>query len=748
MIKILKKAVAAVSAGILTMSMIIPAVTVYAEENRAEGAVTQFMDCFSSLPKIEELNANCWGAETVGERDQGNGLEDRDLSDYTYWDGSIIKADEKYYMFASRWGQDKGHGGWTKSQAIYAVSDNLYGPYEDKGPMWPDWCDGAGHNVVAFEINESDPLFAEGYRYGISISDTGMWGSTANGTLHIAKDIEGPWDLIENGNNGKLKAVGGFGLSNVSICVRHDGKYQATNRYGDIAIADSLAGDWQVKEKGLWNKVVGMPTKNVEDPEIWYSDGLYHIVANKWDTKEAFYMTSEDGITNWVRHSGYAYTPKQNFMTYEDGTQNNWTKLERPSVYIEDGTLKAMTFAVIDVEKEQDGGNDDHGSKILVIPFDGETLGQFAKTDIYYNPLIDREGINPIADSTAQSWQSEANKNYGAETFLQLQRNKTQGLFGEGDKPDNSYDCKIAYMKFDIAEYLQSDIESASLSLAYIKNYDNSLKQIQLRTALSSSEWEEGIGKEGGEGANGNKADAGTLVWGNQPDLMYDVNDIVNTTASSAAFPAGAEQTEIKIDVTSLLKTYISENPDATTVSFALSNEAGRIHIGSKEGGAAWTPKLQVVEKEEEDPLAVRTGIDPVADSTVQSWGNENNKNYGAETFLQMQRNKTQGLFGEGVRPNNGYDCKIAYIKYDISEYTKSNIDSANLSLVYDKKFNGSTNEIQIQTALSSSEWEEGVGKESGEGANGNKADAGTLIWENQPDLIYDVADGSLTVEL
>jgi hypothetical protein len=29
---------------------------------------------------------------------------------------------------------------------------------------------------------------------------------------------------------------------------------------------------------------------------------------------------------------------------------------------------------VIDVEKEQDKGNDGHGSKVIVIPFDGATL--------------------------------------------------------------------------------------------------------------------------------------------------------------------------------------------------------------------------------------------------------------------------------------------------------------------------------------------------------------------------------------
>ena len=48
--------------------------------------------------------------------------------------------------------------------------------------------------------------------------------------------------------------------------------------------------------------------------------------------------------------------------------------LERPSVFIENGHVAAVTLAVIDVPKEQEKGNDNHGSKVVVIPFDGAAL--------------------------------------------------------------------------------------------------------------------------------------------------------------------------------------------------------------------------------------------------------------------------------------------------------------------------------------------------------------------------------------
>ena len=604
---LVKKATASATAGIIALSTLLTSVPVSAEGN---GEITQFMDCFMPMPIIEELTDDCWGAR-AGLRDQSNGLEDREMDEYCYWDGGIIKDEEtgKYYMFASRWNQAGGHwgqngiSGWQGSQAIYAVSDNLYGPYTDMGPIWPDWCDGAGHNVFPFMISESDPLYDEGYRYAISISDTGMHGEIANGTIHIAKSLDGPWDLIQNGNGGRLKAVGtsGYYLSNVSITLRDDGKYEAINRNGDIAIADSLEGDWEVQLYGLWWQVEGMPNVNVEDPVIWYADGLYHVVANKWDTKEAFYLTSEDGVTNWVRHSGIAYTPNENFLTYEDGTENNWTKLERPNVYIEDGTIKAFTFAVIDVEKEQDLGNDSHGSKVIVVPFNGEGLDEFARSDVYVDPMAHRDGIEPIADTTAQSWGNEAELNYGGEPFLQLQRNSAQGLFGEGEKSIDSYDCKIAYIKYDISKYVEKEIEDVTLSLVYQGRMAGVDAENKIEIALADSDWEEGIGGSNAPNSNGNICQTeDDVIWSNQPTITSSADE----TVTSATFSQSESPAEIKIDVTDMVKDYIANNPGETEITFALCESNGnRIRIGSKEGGISAVPLLNVsyVGQEEEE---------------------------------------------------------------------------------------------------------------------------------------------------
>jgi hypothetical protein len=72
-----------------------------------------------------------------------------------------------------------------------------------------------------------------------------------------------------------------------------------------------------------------------------------------------------------LTNRGVAYDPREDMVRYPDGTVNHWNKAERPSVYIEGGHVVAMTLAVIDVEKEQEQGRDGHGSKVIVISFDG-----------------------------------------------------------------------------------------------------------------------------------------------------------------------------------------------------------------------------------------------------------------------------------------------------------------------------------------------------------------------------------------
>ena len=317
-----------------------------------------FIDYFEPIPVIGALTTNVWGAATVGPRDPKNGLEDATLKKWNYWDGSSIKAPNgKYFMFASRWPQSRGHNDWWNSRAIHAVSDNLFGPYRDEGLCWPDSEDGKGHNVSALPLPDG--------RYAIVISET------RPGTVFVSRSLEGPWKEL-----GKITVAGDpkWHASNEIILARPDGRFEMVGRAGVIMIsANSVLGPYQPHGPCIYHNLPGLPQENLEDPVIWFSGGLYHIVVNCWSERKAYHLTSPDGIHHWTNR-GLAYDPTTDFLRYTDGTVNHWYKLERPGVYLEDGHVVAFTFAVIDVPKEQETGNNGHGSKVIVVPFDGAAL--------------------------------------------------------------------------------------------------------------------------------------------------------------------------------------------------------------------------------------------------------------------------------------------------------------------------------------------------------------------------------------
>ena len=250
-----------------------------------------FINYFLPTPIVGSLTTNVWGAATVGPRDPKNGLEDETMKHWNYWDGQIIKApDGKYHLFSSRWDQASGHSGWWNSQAVHAVSDNLIGPYVDKGLCWPDNEGGKGHNVTALVLPDG--------RYAVVISET------RPGTVFVSKSLDGPWEelgLIQVATN-EFSKLGR--MSNTSIMVRPDGNFEIVPRSGAILIStNGVLGPYVVQGPSIYPNIAGMPQhdrQNLEDPAVWFSGGLYHIIVNNWSDRKAYHLTSTDGIHDWT----------------------------------------------------------------------------------------------------------------------------------------------------------------------------------------------------------------------------------------------------------------------------------------------------------------------------------------------------------------------------------------------------------------------------------------------------------------
>ena len=330
-------------------------------------AVQQLMDYFQPAPVIGTMSSTCWGAAQVGSRDQSNGLEDKTLAKYVYWDGGILKSDSTYYMFAARWDQSLGHNGWMSgSKAVWATSKNLYGPYTEQGYCFTD-NGSAGHNVNVIKLKSGDP---SGKTYAMTLSGS-VGGS---GRVYGATSLSGPWSYLGNiqmdlnGYSGRFMSGDNF-----RVILRPDGKYQCLT--GRIGISDnSILGPYKCQQANDFTALAtGSPTVNMEDPNIFYSGGKYHVLYNCWSSATAYSYTSTDGV-KFTMDKGFAYQPSANCTRYTNGTVNHWKLLERPFAYIENGHVVAFTFASINVEKADDKANDQNGSKVIVVPFDGASF--------------------------------------------------------------------------------------------------------------------------------------------------------------------------------------------------------------------------------------------------------------------------------------------------------------------------------------------------------------------------------------
>lgn len=322
----------------------------------------QFIDYFKPMPIVGKLDKAAWGAAEVGPRDQQNGLEDVKMAQWNYWDGQIVKgSDGKFHLFASRWDQSLGHSGWSVSKAIHSVSGNLIGPYVDKGLCWPNDQQGKGHNVTALMLPDG--------RYCVVVSDT------RPGDVFASKSPDGPWEYLGSIKLEPSQFTKKPRMCNLSVMARPDGGFQIVPRYGNIWISkNSVVGPYVEQGPSVFLTVPELAKlRHLEDPVVWYSGNLYHIVVNEWYDRKAYHITSADGIHDW-KFRGVAYDPTKDFLKYEDGTVNRWHKLERPGVVVEKGHVVAMTFALMDTPKETQLGNNGHGSKIIVVPFDGEAL--------------------------------------------------------------------------------------------------------------------------------------------------------------------------------------------------------------------------------------------------------------------------------------------------------------------------------------------------------------------------------------
>jgi hypothetical protein len=367
------------------------------EVARAQTTTKTFIDYLQPTPiTCSPLSSATWGVAGVLPRDLCNGIESTNgagvAPTYLYWDGQIIAGkDGTYHMFMSTWADSIGFNpGWTNSESYHAVStQGVLGPYTRKGYIWSSGSH-HGHNTSAIEL--------PGGTYAVVISEVVPF------TIYQSSSLDGPWTACPN-PTGELIQTNGVNAgtdthwdSNVSVTARADGKFELVQRHGLIAIADTICGPYKMQKPTWTYPVANRPSIDSiyphrtsvpdpaitnptyaweEDPHIWYSGGVYHVLYSGSGDRIGYHLYSTDGITNW-KDDGLAFDPRmyQKIFGYVGSTTyTQWYKMERPSVVLQNGHVTHVTWAVADVDKDNAipaGSN--HGSKIVVVPFDGVTF--------------------------------------------------------------------------------------------------------------------------------------------------------------------------------------------------------------------------------------------------------------------------------------------------------------------------------------------------------------------------------------
>jgi hypothetical protein len=282
---------------------------------------------------------------------------------YILWCPSVIKVGKTYHMFASRWPEQYGLGGWTKySEIVRASSNNLYGPYKFEEVVIQKreghWDNDRAHNPKIVKAGNTYVLY-----YISSANETGYAYSSS---------ITGPWTRIDSV---------AMPFSNPAPLVKKDGSVYVFGRksINDIRIAQGyIAPSFNAPYTLLNGGKNLLPGNNqLEDPTIWWASNQYNVILSDFrgdvtgTNKNGAQYYSNDGIHYNLVSKDAVYTKT---VIYDDGTSTTFRRRERPFVYADDkGKITAFFTACL----TQEGTTEQ--SWIEVNPVDGYVPKEFDK---------------------------------------------------------------------------------------------------------------------------------------------------------------------------------------------------------------------------------------------------------------------------------------------------------------------------------------------------------------------------------
>lgn len=299
------------------------------------------------------------------------------------WGASLVKGEDGlFHLFYSRWPRSLGWAWVTDSEIAHATSESPFGPFtfqdvalERRGVShWDGWCT---HNptVHAFEgkyylyymgnTGDGDIVSSPGkpklnwnhrnqQRIGVAVADhpSGPWKRFDKPVLDISPDSSAYDALMTSNPSIYQRPDGGYLMIYKAV-----GKHHALPQGGPVvhmvATSDHPTGPFKKYEKPIFTfEGERFPA---EDPYIWYQDGKYRAIVKRIkhiDGKRVFSLVhydSDDGI-DWKPGKHHHISDRE--VEWENGRIQQFDHLERPQVYVENGTPVALLCAADTLDEQ------------------------------------------------------------------------------------------------------------------------------------------------------------------------------------------------------------------------------------------------------------------------------------------------------------------------------------------------------------------------------------------------------------
>ncbi len=271
------------------------------------------------------------------------------MEGYWVWGGSMIKVDDTYHLFASRWKKDNHfpEGYRINSEIVRATADNPLGPFKfselvigERDSIY--WDSNMAHNPTIHQIGDEFVLFYIGSDFTTIRKDSKYLLRRVG--YATATSINGPWHrsdrpIIEVESNNPAVLVDDEKI----LLMYRDAPLRTYLGY-----SDNYKGPYTLINENIW------PEHKIEDFYLFKSKESYHLICEdnvggiSGHERWGVHLVSEDGIKKWEKYDPVVVYDHD--LLYHDGKVLNCIRRERPQLLIQENEITHLITGIYDGE--------------------------------------------------------------------------------------------------------------------------------------------------------------------------------------------------------------------------------------------------------------------------------------------------------------------------------------------------------------------------------------------------------------